>query len=259
MRIRQPAVAGLFYERDPERLRRDIAGLLQGAAAPSPCPAGLIVPHAGYIYSGAVAAAAYSALTPLRQQVQRVILLGPAHRVYLRGMALPRCEAFATPLGEVPLDTASIQRALQHEWVQLSDAAHREEHSLEVQLPFLQSVLASFSLVPLLVGDCDPVSVAEVIDTLWLGDDTLLVVSTDLSHFHPYDSARRIDAATCERILHNATDLDGEEACGARPLNGLMCSSRASALQVELLAACNSGDTAGDREQVVGYGSFLLH
>ena len=258
--IRAPAVAGLFYEADASRLRRHVADLMEGVTPLSrPVPRALIVPHAGYVYSGQTAAAAYACLAPIRDSVRRVLLFGPAHRVYLEGMALPAADSFATPLGDVPIDRAGAARIARMSGVCISDEAHRQEHSLEVQLPFLQSVLGEFSLVPVVVGRCAADTVAAAMDTLWDEPGTLLIVSTDLSHFHSYEEARRIDRATCDQLMARSTGLDGERACGAYALNGLMHSARRRSLQVELLDLCNSGDTAGDRERVVGYGSFLLH
>jgi len=260
MRIRASAVAGMFYEADPARLQAQLAGLLpRSAPAAVTRPKVLIVPHAGYVYSGSTAAAAFSRLEPLRAEIRRVVLLGPAHRVYLQGMALPSVDAFATPLGNVPLDRPTLEAIAGMPGVCISDEAHREEHSLEVQLPFLQTLLARFTLVPVVVGACEPGRVAAVIDELWGGAETLVVISSDLSHFHPYHEAREIDAATCARILEKSTGLSGDEACGARVVNGLMSSRHCRNLNVELLAACNSGDTAGSRQRVVGYGAFQLY
>lgn len=260
MSIRKAAVAGLFYEGDPATLQQHISELMSGVSSKkAPIPEALIVPHAGYIYSGPTAARAYHSLESRRDEVRRVVLFGPAHRVYLEGMALPSVDRFETPLGEVPLDREAIERIVDMVDVSVSDQAHRDEHSLEVQLPFLQTVLKQFSLVPVVVGKCDAASVAAVMDALWGGRDTLVVVSTDLSHFLPYADARQVDAKTCDRILAKSGSLSGEEACGAYALNGLMHSQHARALDVELLDACNSGDTAGGRDRVVGYGAFLLH
>jgi hypothetical protein len=255
-----PAVAGLFYEADAGRLERHIAALMKNVRPlAEPAPRALIVPHAGYVYSGKTAAAAYACLAPIRNSVRRVLLFGPAHRVYLEGMAIPAADRFATPLGEVPLDREGAARIARLPEVCVSEEAHRQEHSLEVQLPFLQYVLGEFSLVPVVVGRCAPRTVAAAMDALWDEPGTLLIVSTDLSHFHPYDDARRIDTATCQQLLARSTSLNGEQACGAHALNGLMHSARRRSLQVEVLDLCNSGDTAGDRERVVGYGSFRLH
>ena len=258
--IRRPAVAGLFYEADAARLERHIADLMDvPAPAAERAPQALIVPHAGYVYSGRTAAAAYAALAPFRDSVRRVLLFGPAHRVFLEGMAIPAVEGFATPLGDTPIDRAGAARLAELPAVCISDEAHREEHSLEVQLPFLQTVLGDFSLLPVVVGRCPPEAVAEAMDLLWDEPGTLLVVSTDLSHFHSYEEARRIDAETAARLLARETGLNGEQACGAHALNGLMYSARRRSLQVEMLDLCNSGDTAGDRNRVVGYASFLLY
>ena len=260
MTVRTAAVAGLFYEADARRLAHHIDVLMDAACAEAgDAPRVLIVPHAGYTYSGQTAARAYSRLLPHRDKIERVVLLGPAHRVYLRGMAVPSVDAFATPLGEVALDRAGIEQIMNMQGVCVSDEAHRAEHSLEVQLPFLQTVLGHFSLVPVVVGDCDPDRVAAVVDALWSGPETLLVVSTDLSHFHSYDEARRLDAQTCERLLARDSSLTGENACGAHALNGLMRSQCSRQLSIDLLDLCNSGDTAGDKSRVVGYGAFVLH
>ena len=260
MNIRQAAVAGTFYEADAGRLQQHIVSLMAGGQTGAPSPAqALIVPHAGYVYSGATAAAAYRAIAPLADKIERVLLFGPAHRVSLQGMAVPSVDAFATPLGDVPLDTKCLQQAAALPGVCVSDEAHRLEHSLEVQLPFLQTVLGQFSLVPIVVGYCDAQPVAAVMDALWGGPETLLVVSTDLSHFHTYDDAMRLDTLTCDRLLAKENALSGQDACGAFALNGLMSTAHCRSLQVERVAMCNSGDTAGSRDRVVGYGAFVVH
>ena len=260
MSIRQAAVAGQFYQAGKKQLQAQINQLMAaGKAQTQVKPEALIVPHAGYIYSGETAALAYQSLQSRRHEIKRVILFGPAHRVYLAGMALPSVDTFNTPLGEIPLDRETIDRIATLPGVIVSDEAHRLEHSLEVQLPFLQAVLDDFSLIPVVVGDCDAYKVAGLMDRLWGGNDSLMVISSDLSHFHTYNSAKQIDASTCQRILDKSSDLTGEEACGARALNGLMRSEHVQSLNIELLAACNSGDTAGDKNRVVGYGAFILH
>lgn len=260
MSIRKAAVAGQFYAAELALLQQQVADLM--SAAPSLLGAvakALIVPHAGYIYSGSTAARAYRCLQSQRNEIRRVVLLGPAHRVYLEGMAVPSVDLFATPLGNVPLDRDAIEQIIDLPGVCVSDQAHQDEHCLEVQLPFLQTLLTQFTLVPVVVGDCDPDTVAAVIDQLWGGSDTLVVISTDLSHFLSYEEARQVDAHTCARILEKTSSLSGKEACGAGALNGLMRTEHVRALQVELLDACNSGDTAGSKDRVVGYGAFLLH
>jgi AmmeMemoRadiSam system protein B len=257
--VRKTAVAGQFYEADAALLQQHIHELMSAAPSNNTATAKvLIVPHAGYIYSGLTAASAYCCLQSRSDEIKRVVLFGPAHRVYLEGMAIPSVDDFTTPLGNVPLDRETIDRISQLPGVSVSDLAHQDEHSLEVQLPFLQTVLKQFSLVPVVVGNCDAVTVAAVIDALWGDADTLIVISSDLSHFLTYDDARQVDANTCNRIQEKASTLSGEEACGARAINGLMRAEHTQALKVELLDSRNSGDTAGNRDRVVGYGAFVL-
>jgi len=259
MSTRAAAVAGYFYDDDPLQLQHHVDQLLTAAPADSgPLPRALIVPHAGYVYSGSTAAYAYKCLIPDRDRVKRVLLLGPAHRVYVGGMAIPSVDRFATPLGEVPLDRQGLERIAGLPGVEVNDEAHREEHSLEVQLPFLQTVLGEFSLVPVVVGGADAAQVATVVDALAADPATLIVISSDLSHFHAYDEARRIDTATCAKILDHSTTLRGEQACGARAINGLMASASVSEMEIEMLHCCNSGDTAGTPDRVVGYAAFAL-
>ena len=259
--IRTAAVAGMFYPGEAASLATELDELLGAVEESAPrvgFPKALIVPHAGYLYSGPVAARAYDELGPARGIVKRVVMLGPVHRVPVRGLAVPTVEAFATPLGRVALDRAAIEQARRFRQVVPSDAAHLQEHALEVQLPFLQRQLGEFTLVPFAVGTATVEEVAEVIDALWGGPETLVVISTDLSHYHPYGEARAIDGNTLKRIAGFATDLDHEEACGATPLNGFLRVARRRNLGIRLLAACNSGDTAGGKDRVVGYSSFAL-
>ncbi|HEX7055020.1 MAG TPA: AmmeMemoRadiSam system protein B [Burkholderiales bacterium] len=259
--IRSAAVAGLFYPGERRALAAEVEALLAASGEPAPrlgFPKALIVPHAGYVYSGPVAARAYDELAAARGAVRRVVLLGPVHRVPVRGLAVPSARAFATPLGTIPIDAEALAAARALPQVVQSDAAHALEHSLEVQLPFLQKQLGEFALAPFAVGAASVQEVAEVIERLWGGRETLVVISTDLSHYHSYPEARRIDGATVSRIAQLATDLDHEEACGATPLNGLLAVARRRALAVRLLAACNSGDTAGGKDRVVGYSAFAL-
>jgi AmmeMemoRadiSam system protein B/AmmeMemoRadiSam system protein A len=260
--IRPAAVAGMFYPRDPRALAAEVEELLGGVEELAPrlgFPKALVVPHAGYIYSGPVAARAYDELACARGIVRRVVLLGPVHRVPVRGLAAPTADSFETPLGKIAIDREAL-RAL-HDLPQAvtSDPAHAMEHSLEVQLPFLQTVLGEFKLVPLAVGMASVEEVAEVLERLWGGPETLIVISTDLSHYHSYEEARSVDGATLARIAARDTDIDHEEACGATPLNGLLFCAKTRDLPVRLLAACNSGDTAGGKDRVVGYSSFALY
>jgi AmmeMemoRadiSam system protein B/AmmeMemoRadiSam system protein A len=252
----------MFYPRDAGELEREVAELIDGVESLAPRfghPKALVVPHAGYIYSGPVAARAYDELAAARGVVKRVVLLGPVHRVPVRGLALPGVEAFDTPLGRIPVDAEAVRMLAPFRQVVTSPAAHATEHSLEVQLPFLQKMLGDFSLLPLAVGDARPQEVREVIERLWGGPETLWVISTDLSHYHGYEDARRIDRATLARIAAFDTDINHEEACGATPLNGFLAAARSRGLSIRLVGACNSGDTAGGRERVVGYAAFSLY
>jgi hypothetical protein len=258
--IRQPAVAGAFYPSNRQVLANDIKVFLDAAAPVTghKTPKAIIVPHAGYIYSGQTAAIAYARLAPGRKAIKRVILLGPVHRVPVQGLALPVVDAFATPLGEIELDNEAIASLAGLDQVVLSPAAHAQEHSLEVQLPFLQIVLDDFKLVPLAVGDATPAEVAEVLDTLWGGPETLIVISSDLSHFLPYELAQAIDEKTVQHILNLEDSLTHQQACGGTPVNGLILAAKRHHLKPKLLDLCNSGDTAGDKSRVVGYASFTL-
>lgn len=259
--VRPPAVAGTFYPAEPGVLSRTVDELLAAAdsshrdAAP---PKAIIAPHAGYIYSGAVAASAYSRLRAARRTIRRVVLLGPVHRVPVRGLALPGVDAFETPLGTIPLDHDAIDRVRGLPQVTESAPAHALEHSLEVHLPFLQRALDDFTLVPFAVGDATREEVAEVLDALWGGDETLIVVSSDLSHYLPYEAARKIDSQTAAMVLDLRSDIDHHHACGGTPVNGLMLLAYRRKLKVQLLDLRNSGDTAGTKDRVVGYGSFAV-
>ena len=257
--VRPAAVAGMFYPSAPERLAGEIRAYLSDASAQvARAPKALIVPHAGYVYSGPIAAFGYSLLAPLRESVERVVLLGPAHRMAVRGLATTSASAFQTPLGDVRIDADAVAAALAFPQVTVSDAAHAQEHALEVQLPFLQTVLRDFALVPFAVGHASPEEVAEVIEALWGGPETLLVVSSDLSHYHAYADAKRIDRATTDAILAMSPTLDHKHACGATPINGLLRCARRRGLSPTLLDLRNSGDTAGDRGRIVGYASFAF-
>ena len=261
--VRPAVVAGRFYPGAPMVLQADVRAYVGGAATPSPegviLPKAVIVPHAGYMYSGAVAGFAYGRLAAGHDTIRRVVLFGPTHRVPVRGLALPAARAFATPLGTIDVDREAVAAALALPCVCESDAAHAFEHSLEVQLPFLQEVLGEFTIVPFAVGDATPREVADVIRLLWGGAETLIVVSTDLSHYHAYADARAIDRATADAVLALDATLDHDQACGATPLNGLLSFSKQKNLSLKLLASCNSGDTAGGKDRVVGYSSFGLY
>jgi len=257
--VRPPAVAGMFYPAEPQQLESMVRDFLAQVENRGPTPKAVIVPHAGYIYSGPIAASAYSRLASSRNTIKRVILLGPAHRLRFSGLAASSAEAFATPLGQVPVDTKAVQQALQLPQVQYLDAAHVQEHSLEVHLPFLQMVLDDFKLVPFVVGDAEPAEVDQVLELFWGGPETLIVISSDLSHYHDYQTARSLDAVTSEAIesLH-PQDISHEHACGRNPVNGLLVAAGKHGLRGKTIDLRNSGDTAGTKDRVVGYGAYVF-
>jgi AmmeMemoRadiSam system protein B len=258
MRARPPAVAGRFYPGEPDELRANIRELLSVVAARGPAPKALVAPHAGYVYSGAIAASAYGRLRDARG-IERVVLMGPAHRVFVRGLATSTAEAFTTPLGDIEIDRATTARLEEISYVAPNDRAHAPEHSLEVHLPFLQVVLGDFTLVPVVVGEASVGEVEAALDVVWGGPETLIVISTDLSHHYDYETARRLDAATARAIRELKPDDIGEEqACGRIPLRGLLAYAMHHGMRCEELDLRNSGDTAGPRAEVVGYGSFAL-
>ena len=258
--IRPAAVAGMFYPGNAEILAQDIDAMLADAEsrAPGLVPKALIVPHAGYIYSGPIAATAYALLKPLAHTIRRVILLGPTHRVAVRGLALPGTDAFATPLGTVYIDQDAVRRIAQLPQVTVSPQAHALEHSLEVHLPFLQTVLPDFTLLPLAVGMASAEEVAEVLEAVWGGPETLIVVSSDLSHYLPYDAAMTTDSNTAKTILSLEQTVTHQQACGGTPINGLVAAARHHGMTPHLIDLRNSGDTAGDKSRVVGYGAFAF-
>ena len=257
--IRMPAVAGQFYAQNADELNATVTTLLDEAQdRETPAPKAIIVPHAGYIYSGPVAATAYARLEPHHAQYRRVVLLGPCHRVPVKGLALSSANAYRTPLGDVPLDKAAIT-GLEIPGVHVFDESHADEHSLEVHLPFLQAVLDDFLLVPIVVGDASPELVSDVLTALWGGPETLIVISSDLSHYLAYDNARALDAVTCKAIEHlDANQIDHNMACGATPVAGMLLAAQRRGMKVTTLDLRNSGDTAGDRSFVVGYGAWMF-
>ncbi len=257
---RPPAVAGMFYPADPVELRAAVRRFLDDAVGEGPRPLALIAPHAGYVYSGPVAGSAYALVEPFADGFDRVALLGPCHRVPVLGLAAASAPAFSTPLGDVPIDGAAVADLLELPQVSIFDETHEDEHSLEVHLPFLQVILGEFRLIPLVVGDATIDEVAGVIERLWADPATLVVVSSDLSHYLDYESARRSDAETARRIeALDAAGLGPRSACGRVPIRGLLAAARARGLGVTTLDLRNSGDTAGPRDQVVGYGAFVVH
>jgi AmmeMemoRadiSam system protein B len=260
MVVRPSAVAGQFYPGNADRLRKQVRDLLANIAMPiKNIPEALIAPHAGYVYSGASAAAAFATLRNGAQMITRVVLIGPAHYVDVRGIAAPTVDAFETPLGRVPVDKSALNAIADLPFVIQDDTAHAHEHALEVELPFLQVLLASFRVVPLLVGDVTPEGIAQMLSQLWDRPGTLIVVSSDLSHYHDYETARRLDAATAASIEHGDwANLGPHQACGSRAVAGLLLESGRRGLKIRRLSLCNSGDTAGSRDRVVGYGAWMF-
>jgi len=261
--VRPPAVAGMFYSDDPRQLESDVRGFLAQAVKDGkqegPAPKAIIAPHAGYVYSGSTAATAYARLLPLKGTIERVILLGPCHRVAVQGLALSGADFFRTPLGDIPLDKQAETFLAAMPQITTVDATHEQEHSLEVHLPFLQVTLGEFSLVPLVVGLATPQQVAEVLDAAWGGPETLIVISTDLSHFLDYDTALKTDGKTVDAIERMDGDAIGDhDACGRYPVKGMLALAKQKGMKIATVGFCNSGDTAGDKSRVVGYGSWVL-
>jgi AmmeMemoRadiSam system protein B len=257
--VRPPAVAGAFYPADPQKLTAQVDRLLAEAKPVALRPKVLVAPHAGYVYSGPIAASAYKLLENLAPKPTRVVLLGPAHTVGFHGVALPAVDALRTPLGLVPVDGELEFRALNFPCVRNEAKAHEREHSLEVHLPFLQRALGAFTVLPLCVGHVGADDVADLLEAVWGGPETLIVVSTDLSHYLPWAEARKVDQKTVEAIVELKVDeVDGERACGAFPLAGLLEVARRKALRPTLLDLRNSGDTAGDKARVVGYAAIAF-
>jgi len=261
-KCRPPAVAGMFYPAEEEVLRRQLSRYMdQATGRPSSIqPKAIISPHAGYMYSGPVAAIGYRQVQMFRESIKRVVIIGPSHRVWLKGMAASTFSSFNTPLGDIPLDMEGMARlTTRYPAIQYEDTAHQEEHSLEVQLPFLQLILDNFQIIPLVVGDADPEDVAAVILDQWQEPATLTVISSDLSHYLTYTQAQVIDRRTAEAI--NSLDpagLSDDSACGRIPIRGLLLAAKKCDLRVQELDLRNSGDTAGSRDQVVGYGAWAF-
>ncbi len=257
--VRPPAVAGRFYPGSASQLCAVVDTLLANASPHGAAPKGVIAPHAGYVYSGPIAATAYASIRSRADMINNVVLLGPAHRVYLEGLALPAADRFATPLGEVEHDAELAAAVLALPQVSRSEQAHAQEHSLEVHVPFLQALLPRFTLLPLVVGDASPTEVAQVLERVWGGPETLIVISSDLSHYHDYAEARHLDEGTAAWIEQTrAPGLDPRRACGARCIDGLIEYGSQHPIAIELLDLRSSGDTAGPRDRVVGYGAFAI-
>ncbi len=257
--IRPPTVAGSFYPRDAVQLHKMLDEFLDDKSADLRPPKAIIAPHAGYIYSGPIAGSIYASVAQLKKQITRVVLLGPAHRSYIKSVALTRDTHFATPLGNIALDTVILKKLATHPFVDFLDGAYTQEHSLEVHLPFLQKTLNEFTLVPLLVGDVEADQVALLLDELWGGDETLIVVSSDLSHYLDYETALKTDGDTTKLIEQlDYKYIDSQRACGCVPINGLLKLARKKNFHIQTVDVRNSGDTSGDKDRVVGYGAYAL-
>ncbi len=258
--IRKPAVAGLFYPADPQLLKQSIDDYLALANCESNNPKALIVPHAGYRYSGVVAASGYSLLKNLKTTINTVVMIGPSHRVGFNGVAVPSVDYFATPLGDVQIDKNKIAAISKLPFVQTRDDAHLQEHSLEVQLPFLQTLLDDFAIVPLVAGNASAAEIAMILEQLWGGPETLILISSDLSHFHDYNTAKQMDSATSLAIEQLKPELiNYDSACGKVPVTGLLSIARKLGLKAKRLDLRNSGDTEGSKDKVVGYGAYAFN
>ena len=259
--VRDAVVAGAFYPASPEELRRTVERHLEAAGDTTELSGtvkAVIAPHAGYAYSGGIAGSAFRQLEARAPEIERVVLLGPAHFEPISGLALPDARAMATPLGSVPVDLELAWRVLELSQVAVRPAAHTREHSLEVELPFLQIVLGEFNVLPLAVGNATGEEIADVLEIAWGGPETVVVVSSDLSHYNSYETACELDRQTADSIVALDGPLPTQRACGAAPINGLLAAAARRGLSAQLLALCNSGDTAGGRDQVVGYGAFAF-
>ena len=252
----------MFYPADMQTLHSDVVGYLSSVKTQEnalTCPVAIIAPHAGYIYSGPIAASVYARLVPFKDEISRVVLLGPSHRVPLSGIAASSADYFNTPLGNIAVDTQAVNELIQTSQVKILDEAHALEHSLEVHLPFLQEVLTEFKLIPLVVGDTQPETVAKILDSLSQTQNTLIVVSSDLSHYENYETAKVLDQKTSDNIENlNRDDIQYNDACGRNPVNGLIEFARNHHLIATTIDLRNSGDTAGDRDKVVGYGAYVF-
>jgi AmmeMemoRadiSam system protein B len=256
---RQPAVAGTFYPANPQQLHQMLDQYLNDAEMGGKVPKAIIAPHAGYIYSGPVAASAYARLKKAHDRITRVVVIGPSHRVAFSGLAVSHAQSFITPLGFIAVDQEAVAAIARLPFVDYLEQAHTFEHSLEVQLPFLQEMLDDFKIVPIVAGDATPAQVSQVIEALWGGDETLIVISSDLSHYHDYATAKQLDKATSSAIEHLQYErLGSDSACGKVPVSGLLKLAREKSLTIKTIDLRNSGDTAGDKSSVVGYGAYVI-
>ena len=266
--IRPEAVAGQFYPADADILRRDVLSFMDGPEGDletgSPrlkaLPKALIGPHAGYVYSGGIAGTAHHLWKPAKGKIKRIVMLGPSHRVAIRGIATTAADHWRTPLGEIAIDREAIERALKFPSVRIEDRAHDQEHGLEVHLPFLQEALGDFQLVPFVTGMAETGEVSQLLDELWGGPETGIVISTDLSHYLDYETATALDGKTAKAVeAFDWLSIGREQACGRIAMNGLIHTGRRRGLRIARTGLCNSGDTAGTKDRVVGYGAWALY
>ena len=258
--IRPAAVSGQFYPANPSELEQMVKSLLKGVDDIPPPSKAIIAPHAGLVYSGPIAATAYASLLAEKECIRRVVLLGPSHRVYLKGLALSSADYYETPLGKVEIDQDTYDEIRNLPQVNVVDAAHAQEHSLEVHLPFLQLVLDQFKLVPIVVGEASPEEVADVLEILWGDKATKIIISSDLSHFHDYKTAQQLDLSTSKAIENlQLESIGSKQACGCMPMCGLLQLARKKHMNVKTLDLRNSGDTAGTKDRVVGYGAYAVN
>lgn len=256
---RQPAVAGSFYPADPKELHQMLDQFLNDVESTVKVPKAIIAPHAGYIYSGPIAASAYARLIKAHDLIERVVIIGPSHRVGFKGLAVSKAQTFLTPIGSIEVDQKAIGSIIHLPFVEYFEQAHALEHSLEVHLPFLQETLDSFKIIPIVVGDATAEQVRQVLDILWGGDETLIVISSDLSHYHDYATCQKLDRETSRKIEKlDYEHLDFDSACGRVPVSGLLKLAGEKSLSIKNIDLRNSGDTAGDKRRVVGYGAYVI-
>jgi AmmeMemoRadiSam system protein B len=260
MNTRPAAVADMFYTGNGGQLAAQVSDFMEVEQDNRLKPKALIVPHAGFIYSGATAGHGYALVKKLAGVVKKIVLIGPCHRVWVKGLAIPGCQYFETPLGKVEIDSNSLAALAKFPQVVISNEAHQQEHSIEVQLPFLQSIFPQFQLIPMVIGEITSEALAEVLEFLWGGEETLIVISSDLSHFLDYDAAIAIDAKTSHAIENFDSDsISPEMACGSAGIKALLQVAKTKNLQVKTIQQCNSGDTAGSKDRVVGYGTYAIY
>ena len=260
MKIRPAAVADMFYSANSSELAAQVFDFMDSDEIINIVPKALIVPHAGYVYSGSTAGKGYALAKKLIPVVNKIVLIGPCHRVWIEGLAIPNCQYFETPLGRITIDSTSLLELAKFPQVVISNQAHEQEHSLEVQLPFLQSIFSQFELIPMVVGDISTEALVKVLEFLWGGEETLIVISSDLSHFLDYDTAVAIDNKTSQAIENfDSESISSEMACGCSGIKALLQVANNKNLQVKTIHQCNSGDTAGSKDRVVGYGSYAIY